>query len=152
MLKNNGSSSGGIIYDGDLIYVVGINEVFDDGTGVDDLALEVVEEEIVRLTQEAELPALLGGDDGSRTAAKTAVIDSGDTGLVVGELLQNLGIGYEGELGLLGDVAVVAVGGGSRVFGAGRRIHMQKGRLGLGFGAGKFTVQACLISLRWGPY
>lgn len=104
----------------------GINKILDDGAGMDDLALEVIEEEIVRLAEEAELPSPLGCDDGGGTAAKAAVVDSGDTGLVVGEFLANLGFSYEGELGFLGDVGAVTVGGGSRVLESGWRIHRQK--------------------------
>ncbi|GER45875.1 tryptophan synthase alpha chain [Striga asiatica] len=123
MLKNNGGGCGGVVHYGNLVNVVGINEILDDGAGMEDLALEVIHEEIVGLAEEAELPPLLGGDDGGRAASEAAVVDSGDAGLVVGELLPNFGIGYEGGFELLGDVVVVAVGGGARVLEAGHRIH-----------------------------
>lgn len=106
--------------------MVRINEILDDGSGVEDLALEVIEEEIVRLAEEAELPPLLGGDDGGGAAAEASVVNSGDARLVVGELIPDFGFGYEGKLEFLGDVVVLAVGGSSRVFLAGRGIHLQK--------------------------
>lgn len=119
-----------------------------------DLALEVIEKEIVGLAEEAELPPPLGSDDGGGAAAEAAVVDSGDSGLVVSEFLANFGFCYEGKLGLLGDVGSVAVGDGPRVFGPGRRIHREGrgGRRRVRVWNRQVTVPVCLFFNHRLPY
>lgn len=126
MLKNNGGSSGGVVDDGYLINMVGVDKILNDGAGLNYLRLEVIEEEVVRLAEESELPSSLGGDNGGGAAPEAAVVDSGDSGLVVGEFVADFGFRYKGKLGFLGDVGGVAVSGGARVFEAGWRIHRRR--------------------------
>lgn len=50
---------------------------------------------MIRLAEERELKASLGGEDGGGAAPKTAVVDSGDGRVVVGELRLELRGGDE---------------------------------------------------------
>lgn len=128
MLKNNGSSSGGVVDDGYLINMVGVDKILNDGAGMNYLRLEVIEEEVVGLAEESELPSSLGGDNGGGAASEAAVVDSSDSGLVVGKLIADFRFRYKRKLGLLEDVGGVAVSGGARVFESGWRIHRRRRR------------------------
>lgn len=64
---------------------------------MEDSSFEVVEVEVVRLTEVFELPLLLSSDDGSGTATKAAVVDASDGGVMVGEFRLNLGSSDEGS-------------------------------------------------------
>lgn len=119
MLKNNGSSCGGVVDDGDLINMVGVDKILNNGAGLNYLRLEVIEEEVIGLAEESELPPSLGGDDGGGAAPEAAVVESGDSGLMVGEFVAEFGFSKKRKLGLLGDVGSVAVSGGARVFESG---------------------------------
>lgn len=113
VLKDDGGGSSGVVDDGDLVDMVGVDERLDEGPGTEDAFLEVVEEEIVGLLEESELPALLGGNNGGRAAAEAAVVNSRNIQLVVGELLPDFSVGYEGgggqsrKLLFLGEVVVI---------------------------------------------
>lgn len=124
LLEHYGGGGGGVVNDGDLVDVVGIDEVLDDGPGMENALFELVEVETVRLGQVRELPPALGLDYGVRARPETAVVDSGDIRVVMGELGSDFGGCDEGELGLFGSVGlgiavegvgvvVVVVGGGS---------------------------------------
>lgn len=114
LLEDDGGGGGGVVDDGDLVDVVGVDEVLDDGAGVEDAALEVVEVEAIGLGQVPELPAALGLDDGVGARPEAAVVDSGHGGVVVSEFGGDFGRGDEGELGLFGGggggIAVEVVG------------------------------------------
>ena len=62
--------------------------------------------------EESELPPALSGDDGGRARTKAAVVDAGDSGVVVGELIAEFGRGERGELGLFVGRVVICVCGG----------------------------------------
>lgn len=109
--------------------MVGVDEILNNGAGLNDLRLEVVEEEFIGLAEESELPSSLGGDDGGGTASEAAVVDSRDAGLVVREFLSNSRFRNKTKLGLFGDVGGVAVGGGARVFDSGWRIHRRRRKI-----------------------
>ena len=96
LLEDDGGGGGGVVDDGDLVDVLGVDEVFEDGAGAEDPLLELVEVEVVGLPEVAELPAVLGGDDGRRAAPEAAVVDASDGGVVVGELRSDLGVGDGG--------------------------------------------------------
>lgn len=72
---------------------------------------------MIRMTEVGELPFVLSGDDGGRTAAETAVVDASNGGVVVGEFGLNFENGYGGggEFRFFGSgvraVRVVIVGG-----------------------------------------
>ncbi|KAJ1391781.1 hypothetical protein SESBI_36353 [Sesbania bispinosa] len=70
VLEDDGGG-GGIINDGDLVDVFGVDEFLDDGSGLKDSVFEVVEVEVVKLAGIFELSVLLGGDDGPRTLPTT---------------------------------------------------------------------------------
>lgn len=86
--------------------MVGIDEVLDDGSGLANSLLELVEVEIVRLGQVLELPSSLSFNNGGRAATEAAVVDSGDIGVMV----RKFGGDFRGcdesrgELGLFGYV------------------------------------------------
>lgn len=84
-LEDDGGGGGGVVDDGDLVDVVGVDELFDESPGLENAGLEVVKVEMVGLAEEVELDELLGLDYGGRTAAEAAVVDAGDGGVVVGE-------------------------------------------------------------------
>lgn len=85
-LEDDGGGGGGVVDDGDLVDVVGVDELFDESPGLENAGLEVVKVEVVGLAEVLELEKLLGLYDGGRTAAEAAVVDAGDGGVVVGEL------------------------------------------------------------------
>lgn len=128
MLKNNGSSSGGVVDDGYLINMVGVDKILNDGAGMNYLRLEVIEEEVVGLAEESELPSSLGGDNGGGAASEAAVVDSSDSGLVVGKLVADFRFRYKRKLRLLEDMGGVAVSGGATVFKSSWRIHRRRRR------------------------
>ena len=64
--------------------------------------VELVEEEAFRLSEVAELPAVLGGDDGCRAAPEVVVVGVHDSGVVVGELLLDLCVDDGGASGGVG--------------------------------------------------
>jgi hypothetical protein len=47
LLKNDCGSSGGVIHNGYFIKVFGVDEFFDDGSGMEDSIFEVVEVEVI---------------------------------------------------------------------------------------------------------
>lgn len=72
---------------------------------MEDGGSQLVEVEFVRLLKKSELPFLLVGDNGCRTASEASVVDSSNTRLVMNELFPDIRFRYEGrELGFLGDV------------------------------------------------
>ena len=95
LLENDGGGGGGVVDEGDLVHVAGVDQVLDDGAGAEEAALEVVEVELVRLAEVLELPVALHGDDGGRAAAKGAVVEARHGGFVVGEFRLDLGLGDE---------------------------------------------------------
>lgn len=86
MLEDDGRRRGGVVDDGDLVLVLGVDDAFDRGSGCGDVGLELVEEEPIRLAEEPELPVSLRGDDGGGTAAEASVVDPREGGVVVREL------------------------------------------------------------------
>lgn len=92
VLEDDGGGGGGVIDDGDLVDVLGVDEVFDYGSRLQDTLFELVDVEVVGLPEELELPPLLGGDDGGGAASEAAVVDAGDGRVVVREL----GVGDDG--------------------------------------------------------
>lgn len=58
---------------------------------MEDCRFEMVEVEVIGLTEVFELPIVLSGDDGGRTGTETAVVNASDGGVVVGEFGLNLG-------------------------------------------------------------
>lgn len=90
VLEDNRRGGGGVIDDGDLVDVVGVDEALDEDARSEDGGLEGVVVEGVGLAEEEQLVALLGGDDGGRAAAEAAVIDPGDSRVVVRELRLDL--------------------------------------------------------------
>ena len=97
VLEDDGGGGGGVVDDGDLVDVVGVDEVLDYGARLEDPLFELVEVEVVGLAEVVELPAVLGGDDRGRAATEAAVVDAGDGGVVVGELRFNLRGSDEGR-------------------------------------------------------
>lgn len=83
MLQDDCGGGGGVIDDGDLVDAFGVGERLDEAPSVEDGTLEDVEVEMVRLAEELELVALLGGDDGGRAAAEAAVVDASNRRVVV---------------------------------------------------------------------
>lgn len=63
--------------------MISVDEPLDDSSGLENPILEVVEVEVVGLAEELELEVPLGFDNGGRTAAEAAVVDTGDGGVVV---------------------------------------------------------------------
>ena len=96
-LEDYGGGGGGVINEGHFFDAVGIDEFLDNSSGMEDGLLEVVEEETVRLLKELELPPSLGSENGGRAASEAAVVDSGDAVLVVGKLLLDLELRYQGQ-------------------------------------------------------
>lgn len=95
LLEDDGGGGGGVVDEGDLVHVVGVDQVLDDGSGAEKAGLEVVEVELVRLAEVLELPVALHGDDGGRAAAEGAVVEARHGGVVVGEFRLDLGVGDE---------------------------------------------------------
>lgn len=93
MLEDDGGGGGGVVDEGDLVHVFGVDEVLDDGAGVKESLLEVVEVEVVRLPEVLHLPLALHGDHGSRAAPEGAVVEARHRGVVVGEFRFDLGMG-----------------------------------------------------------
>lgn len=89
--------------------MVGIYKGPDESAAAEDAVLKVVKEEVVRLTEEMELPAPLGFDDGGWRAAETAVINSSNSRLMVSKLPADVGVGYGRKFGLFGNVVVIVV-------------------------------------------
>lgn len=85
MLENDCGGSGGVINDGDFVNVLSVDEFFDDGSGMEDSFLEVVEIKVVRLTEGFELPLTLSCEDRGRTATESSVVEACYGGVVVGE-------------------------------------------------------------------
>lgn len=80
---------------------------------MDNTRFELIVVKIVRLAEELELPVLLGGDDRLWTATKTAVVDAGDGGVVVGEFRLDFGIGdinRRRKFGLFGYGGIAVIG------------------------------------------
>lgn len=118
--------------------MVGIDEILDDGSGLVNSLLELVEVEMVRLGQVLELPLSLSFDNEGRAAAEASVVDSGDIGVVVrkfggdfrgcDESRGEFGLfGYVGFAVPVGSVVMVVVRGGG---------HGEFGFGGLGFEGG----------------
>lgn len=97
VLEYDGRGGGGVVHEGDLVDVVGVDEVFDEGAGSEEGGLEAVEVEVVGLAEEETLPSELGGKDGGGAAAEAAIVNAGDGGVVVGELVADLGSGDGGR-------------------------------------------------------
>ncbi|KAA8527848.1 hypothetical protein F0562_035283 [Nyssa sinensis] len=103
LLQDDGRGGGGVVNDGDLVYVVGVNQVFDYGSGSEDGGFEVVDVESIGLTEEFELPLLLGSDNQGRARPEAAVIDPSDylvvvkeeVGLEFADVLKSLGLHME---------------------------------------------------------
>ena len=55
LLQYNGGGGCGVVDDRDLVDVVGVDDVLNYSSGLDDLRLELVEVEIVRLSEPLEL-------------------------------------------------------------------------------------------------
>jgi hypothetical protein len=85
LLKNDSSGSGGVIHNGDFVEVLSVDEFFDDRSGMEDSVFEVVEVEVIGLTEEFELPLTLSCKDGGWTATKGSVVEACYVGVVVGE-------------------------------------------------------------------
>lgn len=85
LLEHDGGGGCGVIYDGDLVDVVGVDQVFNYCPGTEDGGLEVVEVEGVGLFEVFELPLVLGGDYGFGAGSEASVVDAGDGWVVVGE-------------------------------------------------------------------
>lgn len=81
-----------------------INKVLDNRPGVKNTLLQMIEEEVVGLLEETELPTLLSCDDGRRTATEAAVVDTSYSRLVVGELCSYFGVRNESGAGKLGSL------------------------------------------------
>ncbi|PON69578.1 hypothetical protein PanWU01x14_087010 [Parasponia andersonii] len=86
LLEDDGGGGGGVIDDGDLIHVFGVDQVLDYGPGMEDPLLELIDVEIVRLSQILPLPCPLGLDDETRAGPEAAVVDPGNSRVVVREL------------------------------------------------------------------
>lgn len=84
-LEDYGGGGGGVVNDGDLVDVVGVDELFDESPGLENTGPEVVKVEVVGLAEELELEELLGLHDGGWTGPEAAVVDAGDRWVVVGE-------------------------------------------------------------------
>jgi hypothetical protein len=65
--------------------VFGVDEFFDDGSGMEDSIFEVVEVEVIGLTEEFELPLTLSCKDGGWTATEGSVVEACYVRVVVGE-------------------------------------------------------------------
>ncbi|PON43235.1 hypothetical protein PanWU01x14_275780 [Parasponia andersonii] len=100
VVEDDGGSGGGVVEEGDLVDVVCIDEVLDKGAGAEEGGAEGVEVEVVGLAEEPELPGTLDSEYGFGAATEAAVVDSGDTREMVGELLADIGE----EAGLLSTV------------------------------------------------
>ncbi|RDY14515.1 hypothetical protein CR513_00420, partial [Mucuna pruriens] len=117
VLEHDGGGGGGVVHDGDLVDVVGV----DEGSRLEDSSLEDVEVEVVRLAEVVQLPPLLLGQDGGGAAPEAAVVDARHGGVMVAEFRFDFGGSYEGELRLFGYVRAVVmvvfvdvvIGGGS---------------------------------------
>lgn len=93
LLEHDGGGGGGVVDDGDLVHVVGVNQVLDYGTGAEDGGFEVVEVEGVGVSEVFELIFVLGGEDGFGAGSEAAVVDPGDVRVVVREFGSDLGGG-----------------------------------------------------------
>lgn len=116
VLEDDGGGGGGVVDDGDLVNVIGVDEVLDEDAGLEDGGLEGVEVEMVGLAEEEQLVALLGGDDGGGAAAEAAVVYAGDGRVVMGEFgldlrLRNWG-GFRFGIGIGGGAVDGVVGAG----------------------------------------
>lgn len=110
LLQDDGGGGGGVVDKGDFVHVIGVDEAFDDGPRLQDSFPESVEVEIVRLFKVFELPFALRSEHGLGAAPEAAVIDPGDAGVVVRELVADIGFGHgQGELGFLGDMVEAVV-------------------------------------------
>ena len=78
LLEDDGGGGGGVVDDGDLVDVIGVDQVLDEGSGFEDGGFEVVEVEVVGLAEVEVLVEGLDGQDRRRAAAEAAVVDAGD--------------------------------------------------------------------------
>ena len=85
LLEDDGGGGCGVVDDGDLVDVVGVNQVLDDRSRMENPLLQLVEVEGVGLGEEPRLPLPLRRRDGARAAAEAAVVDPSDARVVVRE-------------------------------------------------------------------
>lgn len=93
LLKDDSGGGGSVIDYGDLVDMVGVDEFFDDCSGMEDSFFEVVEVEVIWLTEELELPFTLSCEDGGWTTTEGAVVETRDGGVVVGEFRLDFNVG-----------------------------------------------------------
>ena len=86
-MEDDGGCSGGVIDDGDFIYVVGIDEALEEVVGLENAWFEFGIVEMIRLAKEFELQFLLGLDNGERATAKGSIVDASYNGVMVVEFI-----------------------------------------------------------------
>lgn len=99
LLEDDGGGGGGVVDDGDLVDVVGVNQVLDDRSRMENPLLQLVEVEGVGLGEEPRLPLHLRRRDGARAAAEAAVVNPSDARVVVREFGSDFEFGDGGEGG-----------------------------------------------------
>lgn len=93
VLEHNGGGRGGVINHGDLLDVVGVDQIFYYISSTENRGFELVVVKFVGLLEPSELPLSLGGGDGCRARPEAAVVEPGDGGVVVGELGPEVRVG-----------------------------------------------------------
>lgn len=86
VLQHDGGGGGGVVDEGDLGDVPGVDEARDGSPRAAEPRLEGVEVEVVGLGDEEALPPRLRVEEGGRAAPEAAVVDARHPGLVVLEL------------------------------------------------------------------